>query len=168
MNNSIMRIICACIIGLVLVVWPDFAAKYLVITLGILFLIPGLAGLIRYFSHPTSTSKQLDWILPLAAGGSTLFGLVLLILPDFFANAIMLLLGAILLLAGSQQLYQIIAVRKSIPLPVAFYVMPTLILLAGLLILLHPIGTRHTLSIIVGCTFIIYAATELVKYVRLK
>ena len=41
MNYSLVRIVCALIIGLVLVLWPDVAVQYLVITLGVLFLIPG-------------------------------------------------------------------------------------------------------------------------------
>ena len=41
-NNSLMRIIFAMIIGLVLVVWPDAAANYMAITIGILFIIPGI------------------------------------------------------------------------------------------------------------------------------
>ena len=49
MNYSLVRIVCALIIGLVLVLWPDVAVQYLVITLGVLFLIPGLISLICYF-----------------------------------------------------------------------------------------------------------------------
>ena len=49
MNYSLVRIVCALIIGLVLVLWPDVAVQYLVITLGVLFLIPGLISLISYF-----------------------------------------------------------------------------------------------------------------------
>ena len=33
MNYSLVRIVCALIIGLVLVLWPDVAVQYLVITL---------------------------------------------------------------------------------------------------------------------------------------
>ena len=39
-NNSLMRIIFAMIIGLVLVVWPDAAANYMAITIGIYLLFP--------------------------------------------------------------------------------------------------------------------------------
>ena len=49
MNYSLIRTVCAFIIGLVLVLWPDAAVQYLVITIGVLFLIPGLITLIGYF-----------------------------------------------------------------------------------------------------------------------
>ena len=41
MNYSLIRTICALVIGLVLVLWPDAAINYIVITIGVLFLIPG-------------------------------------------------------------------------------------------------------------------------------
>lgn len=50
MNYSLIRTVCALIIGLVLVLWPDAAVQYLVITLGVLFLIPGFISIISYFA----------------------------------------------------------------------------------------------------------------------
>ena len=38
MNYSLMRIICALIIGLLLVLFPAQAGEYLVITIGVVFL----------------------------------------------------------------------------------------------------------------------------------
>ena len=49
MNYSLIRTICALVIGLVLVLWPDAAINYIVITIGVLFLIPGFIVLIGYF-----------------------------------------------------------------------------------------------------------------------
>ena len=42
MNYSIIRCICALVIGVLLVAWPEAAILYLVITIGVLFLVPGL------------------------------------------------------------------------------------------------------------------------------
>ena len=38
MNYSIIRCICALVIGVLLVAWPEAAILYLVITIGVLFL----------------------------------------------------------------------------------------------------------------------------------
>ena len=40
MNYSLIRILFALVIGLVLVLWPNTAASYIVITVGVAFLIP--------------------------------------------------------------------------------------------------------------------------------
>jgi len=42
MNYSIIRCICALVLGVLLVAWPEAAILYLVITIGALFLVPGL------------------------------------------------------------------------------------------------------------------------------
>lgn len=49
-NNTLVSSICALIIGTLLVVWPGVAVNYLVITIGVLFLLPGLLGLFTYLA----------------------------------------------------------------------------------------------------------------------
>ena len=50
-SNSFLRTICALIIGLVLVMFPNEAGDYLVITIGVVFLIPSLLKYHRVFCH---------------------------------------------------------------------------------------------------------------------
>ena len=50
-SNSFLRTICALIIGLVLVMFPNEAGDYFVITIGVVFLIPALLSIIRVFCH---------------------------------------------------------------------------------------------------------------------
>ena len=45
LNYALVSSLCALVIGILLVTWPDVAVSYLVITIGVLFLIPGLVGL---------------------------------------------------------------------------------------------------------------------------
>ena len=49
-NYYALSSICALIIGILLVVWPGEAVRYLVITIGVLFLLPGLIGVFGYFA----------------------------------------------------------------------------------------------------------------------
>ena len=42
MNYSLIRILFALVIGLVLVIWPNAAASYIVITVGVAFFIYGV------------------------------------------------------------------------------------------------------------------------------
>jgi len=162
-NYPVIRSIFALIIGLVMVIWPGVAADYLVITVGILFIIPGLIGIIGYFS---SSSKAVRNRFPVEAIGSFLFGLWLVIMPGFFINILMYVLGFILLLGGIHQLYSLIVARKWTRVPVGFFVTPVLILIAALLILFSPRESQHTIFIIIGATAIVYAGSELLNYFR--
>ena len=50
LNYALVSSLCALVIGILLVTWPDVAVSYLVITIGVLFLIPGLVGLFSYLA----------------------------------------------------------------------------------------------------------------------
>ena len=63
MNYSLIRILFALVIGLVLVLWPNTAASYIVITVGVAFLIPGVISLFGYFGRKKSEDAR-----PQAAG----------------------------------------------------------------------------------------------------
>lgn len=66
MNYSIIRCICALVIGVLLVAWPEAAILYLVITIGVLFLVPGLFSLSGYLIR----GKQDGSRFPIAGLGS--------------------------------------------------------------------------------------------------
>ena len=48
LSYSFLRAICALVIGLVLVMFPDQAGDYFVITIGVIFLVPSLVSIIGY------------------------------------------------------------------------------------------------------------------------
>ena len=87
MNYSIIRCICALVIGVLLVAWPEAAILYLVITIGVLFLVPGLFSVFGYLIR----GKQDGSSFPIAGLGSLLFGLWLMIMPAFFVGILILL-----------------------------------------------------------------------------
>ena len=99
MNYSIIRCICALVLGVLLVAWPEAAILYLVITIGALFLVPGLFSVFGYLTR----GKQNGMSFPIAGLGSLLFGLWLMIMPAFFVGILMYVLGAVLVLAGISQ-----------------------------------------------------------------
>lgn len=163
MNYSVIRATFALIIGLIMVIWPDNVANYLVITIGILFIIPGLISMIGYLSTPKNGAKPK---LPIEGVGSILFGLWLVIMPGSVVKLLMYFLGFILLLGGVQQLYTLFVARKWTKVPVVFFVTPVLILIASIMILASPKESQQTAFIIIGITAIVYAASELLNYFR--
>ena len=82
MNHSVIKCICAIIVGVLLVAWPEAAVAYLVIAIGALFFIPGLYALWGYLYK----GRRLGVSFPLVGVGSALFGLWLMINPAFFVG----------------------------------------------------------------------------------
>lgn len=74
MNYSLIRILFALVIGLVLVIWPNAAASYIVITVGVAFLIPGVISLFGYFGRKRPEGEAAPRF-PIEGIGSLLFGL---------------------------------------------------------------------------------------------
>ena len=123
LSYSFLRAICALVIGLVLVMFPDQAGDYFVITIGVIFLVPSLISIIGYFAQST-------------------------------------------VMGGVQQIASLSAARRWMPVPGGFYVVPVLILLAGLVALFNPTGVRSTAFIIIGISSLVYAASELLNWFK--
>ena len=167
LSYSFLRAICALVIGLVLVMFPDQAGDYFVITIGVIFLVPSLISIIGYFAQSAEIRRR----FPIEGVGSLLFGLWLIIMPGFFADLLTFVLGFILVMGGVQQIASLSAARRWTSVPTGFYIVPVLILLAGLIALFNPTGVRSTAFIIIGISSLIYAASELLnwfKFTRLR
>lgn len=136
LNYSLMRIICALIIGLLLVLFPVQAGEYLVITIGVVFLVPSLISLIGYLVQKAELRRR----FPVEGLGSLLFGLWLVVMPGFFADLLTFVLGFILMMGGVQQMASLMAARSWMKVPGGFYVVPLLILIAGIVTLFNPTG----------------------------
>lgn len=167
-NYAVVSSICALIIGVMLVVWPDVAVNYLVITIGVLFLLPGLLGLFSYAMYARKNAQNGGYAFPVAALGSALFGLWLIIMPAFFVGILMYLLGVLLILAGLNQLINFAAVRSYMHVPMGVYVIPSLILIAGLVVLFNPFEVATVPFIVLGVSAFVYGLTDMVRLLRFR
>ena len=165
-NYSTLRSIFALVLGVLLVMWPDVAINYLVITIGVLFLIPGLISLIGYFSG--ENREEVKRMFPVAGLGSILFGLWLMIMPSFFVNILMYVLGFILILGGIQQISSLVSARKWTSVPLGFYVVPVLILIAGIIVVVNPFTVASAAFILLGISCIVYALSELFNGIKFR
>jgi len=167
LSNSILRSVCSLVIGVLLVVWPETAMIYLVITIGVLFFIPGLILLLDYFTH--HRTEEVRQMFPIAALGSVLFGLWLMIMPVFFVSILMYILGFFLVLASTQLICNLVAVRRSyVDVPAGFFVIPVLMLLAGILVVFNPFETASVPFIILGVSCICYGLSYLINYYKFR
>ena len=160
LGYSLTRAVCALVIGMILVMFPDQASNYFVITIGVIFLVPSLIGIIAY----TTNGKKKQQRFPIEGVGSLLFGLWLIIMPHFFSNLLTIILGFILLMGGIQQLASVSTLRTLVKVSYRYYVVPTLILIAGLVALFNPTGVQRTAFIIIGISCMVYAFSEFVNW----
>lgn len=155
-NPSFYRILIALVIGLVLVLFPQDAADYLVIAVGVVFMLPSVFSMVNYFMSKDEPRPP----FPVDALGGFLFGLMLVIMPGFFGNILTIVLGFVLTMAGVQQIASLIAARRWTPVPIWNYIVPVIILLAGIFSLANPGSVRATVFKVLGVFFILYAIFE--------
>lgn len=167
LNGSVLRCIFAIILGLVLVLWPEVAVTYLVITIGICFIIPGIFSLLNYFTREKVEGEP-GPMFPIDGAGSILFGAWLVIMPHFFVSILMYILGALLVIAGAQQIYSLVSARKWSVVPYGFYVIPALILITGIMILAYPFGAAANTFVIFGVACLIYGLSELINWYKFR
>lgn len=163
-NYYMLRSVVALVLGVLLVMWPQTAMEYLVITIGVLFFVPGLISLISYFMQ-----KQ-GGMFPVVGVGSLLFGLWLMVMPNFFINTLMYVLGFFLLLGGIQQIASLIAARKYGSIPFGFFIVPILLLIAGIVVLsmYNPSQMVSWIFILLGISSIVYGLSDLMNSFRIR
>ena len=132
---------------------------------GVAFLIPGVISLFGYFGRKRQEGEAAPRF-PIEGIGSLLFGLWLIVMPEFFADVLMFLLGFILIMGGVQQIASLSMARRWMPVPGAFYLVPSLILIAGIIALFNPTGARNTAFIIIGVSSLVYSLTELINWFK--
>lgn len=178
-NYSLIRILFALVIGLVLVCVPDKSAEYIVVTLGLLFLISGLVALLGHFISKSvakktqvsiNTDEKEDTAVipikrfPIEAIGSVFLGIWFIVDPAFFDNLLTVVLSIILILGGLQQIVMLLIARKWKKAGFVFYIIPLIILFAGIYTLLNPNGSCSTWYIVIGATCLLYGVSELLNY----
>jgi len=166
-NNAVLRSILGIVLGFIFVLWPDIAVIYLVILIGIFFLTPGLYKLIMYMTKGEK-GEDPQRTFPIDGVGSILFGGWLIIQPAFFVNIFMYILGALLVVAGLQQLIMLYIVRKNAVVPWSFYIFPTLIFIAGIMIVAYPFNAATNTFVIFGATSMVYGICELVNWYKFR
>lgn len=162
-SSAWIRIAFAFAVGLLLVLFPDDASNYFVMAIGVLFTLPAMISLGIYLA-----GKKSGVTLPIMGIGSLLFGLWLIIMPDFFATLLTYVLGFILLVGGVQQLSWLQLARSWKRVSPYYYVVPVLILLAGLVALFNPGGVQRTAFLIIGGASLFYALQELISQLLLR
>lgn len=165
-NSYIFRAVCAMLIGIFLTGNPDRMTVLLVQVIGGLFLVSGLVSIINYFIIRYSDDVPVKPVFPLVGLGSFLFGIVLGFFPGLFITYLLYIFGALMLVAGINQLWNIFRLRRLIPFRWYALGLALLITFLGVFILVNPLESASVPFIILGVSFMIYGVAELVNGVR--
>ncbi len=168
-QSIVVRAVCTLIFGILLIIFSESITEWIVRICGIAFIVPGMVALISHF-HKDPETKQV-MLYPIIGAGSILFGLVLLIWPTLFVEAMLYILATVLILVAATQCYTLWNIRRGgISLNWAYYFLPVAELAIGIWIILsNEKATIGSIPImLIGCGFIVYALLELWTVFLLK
>lgn len=166
-HSLLLRGILATALGAIFIWKPEISLTYLVMLVGALFAAPGIITLVTYYYRSKSNYPK-DISIPIQGVASILVGLCLILIPSFFISFFMVLLGVILTAAAVYQFATLIRARKWSSIPWGLYILPTLLLITGIIILVKPQTIAAYTTIIIGIGILIYGVGELVNWTKLR
>ena len=153
--------IVALLFGLVLVIWPEVIKKYIIFILGAIILTIGIVSLAIAFIGKWKSEKVP--LLKLNAIVDTIFGLLLLIFPGFFAKLMMFVFGICLLVFGVSDIVNLIRTNKLFKIQWWLYIGPIVTFIIGVVMFFFPESSSNWLFILFGIALLIFAITEFVS-----
>ncbi|MDE7379323.1 MAG: DUF308 domain-containing protein [Paraprevotella sp.] len=166
-NSYVFRSVCTILIGILLVSNPEMTSPLLVQIIGVLFFLSGLVSLASYVWVRWRSKEKMKPFFPIVGLGSFLFGMFLFFFPGYFILYLMWMLGGLFVIAGINQMAALISYRKVMPLSWPVFVVPSLVLLAGVFIIARPFESASLPFIVLGICSICYGISEFVNGVRL-
>ena len=175
LQSSIFRALTAIAVGVLLIKYPDNTVTGIVIAIGILFLLSGIVSVLAYLNARKNASEYTIYdaqgrqiagqapMFPIVGIGSILLGAILAVMPATFINALMYVIGVVLILGAINQYMATLAARRFGIVSLWYWVWPTLTLLVGAYVMIKPMAPLSTAMLILGWLSLFYGITEAVS-----
>lgn len=178
-QGSFFRAICAVIVGALLIKYREETVRWITIAMGVLFFLSGLISVVIYYS----SRKQTDDIqvydangklltgsrpaFPIVGLGSMILGIILAMMPTTFVTGLTYIFAAILILGAINQYVNLAGVTKFCKVGYFYWILPSVILLVGLIAIVKPSWIATAPLFIIGWCMVIYGVAELLNAIEL-
>jgi len=178
-QSSLVRALCAVIVGGLLIKYREQTMTWLTIAIGVLFLISGLVSCASYLAAKSRRSdvqvfdaegNQVAGFtpsFPIVGIGSVLLGLILALMPGTFITWLMYILAAILALGAIGQFVGLASVSKIARVGAFFWIMPSVILLVALVAIVRPQLIASAPLFVIGWCMLVYGVVEFVNALKI-
>lgn len=165
-NSFIIRAVCSILVGILLVANPEKVAGVIVQIIGGLFLISGTVSIINYIVIKYSKKQVVKPVFPIIALGSALFGTFVLFFPQEIISYFMYFLGALMVLAGFNQMWGMVRMRKIVPMRWYYPVFYLVVMAMGIFVIFKPMESASLPFILLGVNILLYGILEFIGGVR--
>ena len=167
-STTIVSSIMYILIGLVMVIFPEFVNDFIWYIIGGLIVIFGILQLMNYLS--IEYKNFLTGVVLLISLASIALGVYVIFSPEKLISLVPLTIGVIMIVDGIQKLIQIQSIKKAgYDNPIALLIYALLLIVLGIILIKNPFGAILTVIRIIGVFLITDAIEELItvkKYER--
>lgn len=187
--QSFLRALCAIAVGALLIEYRQEMVQWMTITIGVLFFLSGVIAVTMAYASKRIQKKMLaeagnmaddateggyvrhktsrGWYCGMAAGiGSMLLGTTLALMPETFVEFLVYVLSAMLIIGAIQQYSSLYIASRISRISLAYWVMPTLLLLAGIVAVAYPSAIASSPLFFIGWCMIIYGVVECINGIK--
>lgn len=179
LQSSVFRAVVAVIIGALLVKYRQDTVTWLTIAVGILFFLSGLASVIIYYVNKRgvervaaaeaseSLHEAMTPAFPIGGLGSMVLGVILAFMPATFIRWIVIILGALVILATIGQFVTLAQARRYGSVPFVFWLFPSILFLVGIYCIVQPIDSASMPLFIIGWAMMVYGVVECINAIKI-
>lgn len=153
--TSVIQSIIMLILGLLLLVKPDFIISIVSTIIGLVILVPGIISLIDYFKNNYNANLVIGVV-------ACIIGVIFIFNSKFVSSILPFMLGIYFVISGITKLQYAVELRKN---KVINYMTSTitsiLILMCGILLIINPFGGALAITQLLGIFMLIYAGLDI-------
>lgn len=182
LRSSIFRAVCAIIVGALLVKYREQTVTWITVLIGVIFLVSGIISITAWFSAKRKGGTgDVDIYdaqgnlltppvppFPIVGLGSVILGAVLALFPNSFVNGLMYILAAMLILGALSQFFSLTAARRFAKIGFVWWIVPTLVLLVGLVAIVKPSFIASAPLLVLGWCMIVYGVVDLIDAIKIN
>jgi len=178
-QSSLFRALIAIIVGALLIKYREQTVTWITISIGVLFFLSGIISCASYYSAKRQTADTFVFddegnrltplrpAFPIVGLGSLILGVILAFMPSTFVNGLVYILAAILILGAVSQFVMLASVTKFAHIGFYYWIVPSLILLIGIVAIVHPAAIASAPFFIIGWCMMIYGVTECINALKI-
>lgn len=159
------------IIGLILVIVHNFdnLMDFMIVIVGIIFLIPSMYSLLAtLFSKKPSTYCKLTSSL-ITSLGAIFMGAFMMINPEVFKGILAYIFIALMIVGGVFHLFYLLKDIREVKYPIWFFALPIMMIVAGLVSMFTSLlENESAIVLITGIVFIAFALNSFIELWTLR
>lgn len=164
-KGNLWSAVLALAVGIALVFFSNIALHTVVLVVGILFIATGVFNLVSELNRKDEKGRKATSTTGvLSAAGAGVLGILMVCTPGSMVNLMVYLFAAAIILLGLYLIFTMSYSYRPIVFPVWFYILPSLLVICGVVICIVGATTvADVMIMITGIALIVYAVAAFVE-----